>query len=404
MKIVVKKFGGTSVGDVDRIKRVAKRVKRSWSEGNSVVVVVSARAGVTNSLLDRAYAIQKNPTDRELDVLMTCGEQETIALTCMALDAIGVPAVSRTGWQVGILTEGLHSKSRIREVSGGDIRKQLRAGKVVVVAGFQGINDSGDLTTFGRGGSDLSAIALAGALRAKNCQIFTDVEGVFTADPRIVPDAKKIDAINYEEMLELASSGSKVMQTRAVEFAQKHNIPFEVRSTFSTKSGTAVKKKVKSLEDTLVSGVAIDKNQVRVSIVELPDRPGAAAAVFKVMASAGVVVDMIVQNVARNSKANLTFTVPSEDAFRAEKALREHLKEGAGGKLGKSTNIAKISVVGVGMRSHSGVASKFFEALANAGINMLMISTSEIKISVAVNPEKGDDATRVAHQAFGLGK
>ena len=404
MKIVVKKFGGTSVGDVDRIKRVAKRVKRTWSEGNAVVVVVSARAGVTNSLIERAFAIQKNPTDRELDVLMTCGEQETIALTCMALDAIGVPAVSRTGWQAGILTEGLHSKSRIREVSGGDIRKQLRAGKVVVVAGFQGINEVGDLTTFGRGGSDLSAIALAGALRAKSCQIFTDVEGVFTADPRIVPDARKIDAINYEEMLELASSGSKVMQTRAVEFAQKHNIPFEVRSTFSTKSGTAVKKKVKSLEDTLVSGVAIDKNQVRVSINELPDRPGAAAAVFKVMASASVVIDMIVQNVARNGKANLTFTVPSEDAFRAEKALREHLKEGAGGKLGKSTNIAKISVVGVGMRSHSGVASKFFEALANAGINMLMISTSEIKISVAVNPDKGDDATRVAHQAFGLGK
>ncbi|HAY76061.1 MAG TPA: aspartate kinase, partial [Opitutae bacterium] len=300
MKIVVKKFGGTSVGDVDRIKRVAKRVKRTWSEGKTVVVVVSARAGVTNSLIERAFAIQKNPTDRELDVLMTCGEQETIALTCMALDAIGVPAVSRTGWQAGILTEGLHSKSRIREVSGGDIRKQLRAGKVVVVAGFQGINEVGDLTTFGRGGSDLSAIALAGALRAKSCQIFTDVEGVFTADPRIVPDARKIDAINYEEMLELASSGSKVMQTRAVEFAQKHNIPFEVRSTFSTKSGTAVKKKVKSLEDTLVSGVAIDKNQVRVSINELPDRPGAAAAVFKVMASAGVVVDMIVQNVARN--------------------------------------------------------------------------------------------------------
>tara|TARA_B100001093_G_scaffold418011_1_gene409114 strand:- start:209 stop:1423 length:1215 start_codon:yes stop_codon:yes gene_type:complete len=404
MNIIVKKFGGTSVGDVDRIKRVARRVKRTWSDGHAVVVVVSARAGVTNSLIERAKAIQKNPVDRELDVLMTCGEQETIALMCMALDALGVPAVSRTGWQAGIQTEGLHAKSRIREVSGGDIRKQLKAGKVVVVAGFQGISAEGDLTTFGRGGSDLSAIALAGSLRAKACEIFTDVEGVFTADPRIVPDARKISAINYEEMLELASSGSKVMQTRAVEFAQKHNIPFEVRSSFSTKSGTAVKKKVKSLEDMLVSGVAIDKNQVRVSITELPDRPGAAAAVFKIMANAGVVVDMIVQNVARNGKANLTFTVPSEDAFRAEKALKEHLSGGGGGKLGKSTNIAKISVVGVGMRSHSGVASTFFEALANVGINMLMISTSEIKISVAVNPDQGDEATRVAHQAFGLGK
>jgi aspartate kinase len=355
-------------------------------------------------LIERAKAIQKNPADRELDVLMTCGEQETIALMCMALNALGVPAISRTGWQAGIITDGLHAKSRIREVSGGDIRKQLRAGNVVVVAGFQGVNEQGDLTTFGRGGSDLSAIALAGALRAKGCEIFTDVEGVFTADPRIVPNARKINAINYEEMLELASSGSKVMQTRAVEFAQKHNIPFEVRSTFSTKSGTSVKKKVKSLEDTLVSGVAIDKNQVRVSITELPDRPGAAAAIFKVMADAGVVVDMIVQNVARNGKANLTFTVPSEDAFRAEKALKEHLADESSGKLGKSTNIAKVSVVGVGMRSHSGVASTFFEALANAGINMLMISTSEIKISVAVSPDQGDEATRVAHVAFGLGK
>lgn len=404
MNVVVQKYGGTSVADISCIKRVARRVKKTWSAGNRVVVVVSARAGVTNELIERAKAIRKNPSDRELDMLMTCGEQETIALLAMALEALSVPAVSRTGWQAGIITDGMHSKARIREVKGGDVRKQLRAGKVVVLAGFQGVNESGDLTTFGRGGSDLSAIAMAGALKAKTCQIFTDVEGVFTADPRIVPNACKIPAINYEELLELASSGSKVMQTRAVEFAQKHNIPFEVRSSFSTKSGTQVKKKVKSLEDTLISGVAIDKNQVRVSVTELPDRPGAAAAVFKVMAEAGVVVDMIVQNVARNGKANLTFTVPSEDAFRAEKALREHLKEGAGGKLGRSTNIAKVSVVGVGMRSHSGVASTFFEALANAGINMLMISTSEIKISVAVSPEFGDEATRVAHRAFGLGK
>jgi len=404
MNVVVQKYGGTSVADGSCIKRVARRVKKTWAAGNRVVVVVSARAGVTNELIERAKAIRKNPSDRELDMLMTCGEQETIALLAMALEALSVPAVSRTGWQAGIITDGMHSKARIREVKGGDVRKQLRAGKVVVLAGFQGVNESGDLTTFGRGGSDLSAIAMAGALKAKTCQIFTDVEGVFTADPRIVPNACKMPAINYEELLELASSGSKVMQTRAVEFAQKHNIPFEVRSSFSTKSGTQVKKKVKSLEDTLISGVAIDKNQVRVSVTELPDRPGAAAAVFKVMAEAGVVVDMIVQNVARNGKANLTFTVPSEDAFRAEKALREHLKEGAGGKLGRSTNIAKVSVVGVGMRSHSGVASTFFEALANAGINMLMISTSEIKISVAVSPEFGDEATRVAHRAFGLGK
>ena len=337
-------------------------------------------------------------------MLMACGEQETIALLAMSLHALKVPAVSYTGWQAGILTDGNHSRARIRDVTGGRIRKDLRKNKVVVVAGFQGLDEEGDLTTFGRGGSDLSAIAMAGALKAKTCQIFTDVEGVFTADPRIVPDARKIPAISYEEMLELASSGSKVMQTRAVEFAQKHNVSFEVRSTFTTKPGTTVKKKVKSLEDMLVSGVAIDNNQVRVSVTELPDRPGAAAGVFKVMADTGVVVDMIVQNVARHGKANLTFTVPSEDAFRAEKALKEHFSLGGGGKLGRSTKIAKVSVVGVGMRSHSGVASKFFEALAEAGINMLMISTSEIKISVAVNPEKGEEATRMAHTAFGLGK
>ena len=404
MTLIVQKYGGTSLTDVGCIKRVARRVKRAWGQGNKVVVVVSARAGVTNELIARANAIRKQPDDREMDMLMACGEQETIALLAMALHALKVPAVSYTGWQAGVLTDGNHSRARIREVTGGSIRKQLRKEKVVIVAGFQGLDDEGDLTTFGRGGSDLSAIAMAGALKAKTCQIFTDVEGVFTADPRIVPDARKIPAISYEEMLELASSGSKVMQTRAVEFAQKHNVSFEVRSTFTTKTGTTVKKKVKSLEDTLVSGVAIDNNQVRVSVIELPDRPGAAAAVFKMMADTGVVVDMIVQNVARHGKANLTFTVPSEDAFRAEKALKEHFAGGGGGKLGRSTKIAKVSVVGVGMRSHSGVAAKFFEALADAGINMLMISTSEIKISVAVNPEKGEEATRMVHVAFGLGK
>ena len=404
MTLIVQKYGGTSVADVGCIKRVARRVKRTWNQGNKVVVVVSARAGVTNELIARANAIRKQHDEREMDMLMACGEQETIALLAMALHALKVPAISYTGWQAGVLTDGNHARARIREITGGSIRKQLRKEKVVIVAGFQGLDDEGDLTTFGRGGSDLSAIAMAGALKAKTCQIFTDVEGVFTADPRIVPDARKIPAISYEEMLELASSGSKVMQTRAVEFAQKHNVSFEVRSTFTTKTGTTVKKKVKSLEDTLVSGVAIDNNQVRVSITELPDRPGAAAAVFKVMADTGVVVDMIVQNVARHGKANLTFTVPSEDAFRAEKALKEHFAGGGGGKLGRSTKIAKVSVVGVGMRSHSGVASKFFEALADAGINMLMISTSEIKISVAVNPEKGEEATRMAHVAFGLGK
>ena len=399
----MQKFGGTSVGDVDRIKRVARRVKKTWQQGHQVVVVVSARSGVTNELVARAAAITKTPDPRELDVLMSTGEQETIALLAMTLQSIGVPAVSRTGPRFGIRTDDDHTRARITELGGGDARKLLREGNVVVVAGFQGMSESGEVTTFGRGGSDLSAIAVAGALKADCCQIFTDVEGVYTADPRIVPDARKLPELCYEDMLELASSGSKVMQTRAVGFAQKHGVIFEVRSSFNSKPGTIVKKSVSSLEAVSVSGVAIDKNQVRISVQELPDRPGAAAAVFKAMADIGVVVDLIVQNVGRGGKANLTFSVPSSDAYRAEKALRETVGK-SGAKIGRSTKIAKVSVVGVGMRTHAGVASLFFDALADAGINMLMISTSEIKISVAVHPDDGDEATRVAHAAFGLGK
>ena len=403
MSLLVQKFGGTSVADVNRIKNVARRVKRTWKQGHQVVVVVSARAGVTNELISRAAAITKTPDPREMDVLMSTGEQETIALLAMTLQSMGVPAVSRTGPRFGIRTDDEHTRARIHQMGGGDTKKLLRQGKVVVVAGFQGLSESGEVTTFGRGGSDLSAIAVAGALKAERCQIFTDVEGVYTADPRIVPNAHKLNELSYEEMLELASSGSKVMQTRAVGFAQRHNVPFEVRSSFNNKPGTIVKKSASSLEAVSVSGVAIDKNQVRISVQNLSDRPGAAAAVFKAMSEIGVVVDLIVQNVGRGGKANLTFSVPSEDAYLAEKTLRETVGK-SGAKVGRSTKIAKVSVVGVGMRSHSGVASRFFDALAESGINMLMISTSEIKISVAVNPEHGDEATRVAHAAFGLDK
>ncbi|MBG30191.1 MAG: aspartate kinase [Opitutae bacterium] len=403
MSLLVQKFGGTSVADIDHIKNVARRVKRTWKQGHKVVVVVSARAGVTNKLISRAAAITKSPDPREMDVLMSTGEQETIALLAMTLQTMGVPAVSRTGPRFGIRTDCNHTRARIHELGGADTRKLLRQGKVVVVAGFQGLSEDGEITTFGRGGSDLSAIVVAGALKAERCQIFTDVDGVYTADPRIVPDAHKLNELSYDEMLELASSGSKVMQTRAVGFAQKHNVTFEVCSSFNNKPGTIVKKTAPSLESVSVSGVAIDKNQVRISVQNLPDRPGAAAGVFKAMAEIGVVVDLIVQNLGHGGKANLTFSVPSTDAYRAEKVLREKVSK-SGAKVGRSTKIAKISVVGVGMRSHSGVASCFFDALAEAGINMLMISTSEIKISVAVNPEHGDEATRVAHAAFGLDK
>ncbi len=402
--LIVEKYGGTSVGDVDRIKNVARRVKNGVDAGHKMVVIVSARGGVTNELIARAKAITPQPDEREMDVLMTVGEQETIALTTMALHAIGVPAVSRTGPRAGFETDGNHMRARVQAITGGDIHKQLDSGKVVVVAGFQGLSPDGEVTTMGRGGSDLSAIALAQGLGADLCRINTDVDGVYTADPRIVPDARKLDEIHYEEMLELASSGSKVMQSRAVEFASKFNVPFEVRSSFNDNPGTIVKEEVASMEDILVNGVAVDKNQARIGVNNLPDRPGAAAKVFSCLSEAGVMVDMIVQNIGREGRANITFTVPKDDVFKAEKALDQALAEFEGASAHTIGDIAKVSVVGLGMRSHSGVAATLFDALAEAGINIEMITTSEIKISVGIHPDQADDAVRTAHGAFGLGE
>jgi len=402
--LIVEKFGGTSVGDVDRIKNVARRVKNGVDAGHKMVVIVSARGGVTNELIARAKAITPQPDEREMDVLMTVGEQETIALTTMALHALGVPAVSRTGPRAGFETDGNHMRARVQAITGGDIHKQLDSGKVVVVAGFQGLSPDGEVTTMGRGGSDLSAIALAQGLGADLCRINTDVDGVYTADPRIVPDARKLDEIHYEEMLELASSGSKVMQSRAVEFASKFNVPFEVRSSFNDNPGTIVKEEVASMEDILVNGVAVDKNQARIGVNNLPDRPGAAAKVFSCLSEAGVMVDMIVQNIGREGRANITFTVPKDDVFKAEKALDQALAEFEGASAHTIGDIAKVSVVGLGMRSHSGVAAMLFDALAEAGINIEMITTSEIKISVGIHPDQADDAVRTAHGAFGLGE
>ena len=402
--LIVEKYGGTSVGDVDRIKNVARRVKNGVDAGHKMVVIVSARGGVTNELIARAKAITPQPDEREMDVLMTVGEQETIALTTMALHALGVPAVSRTGPKAGFETDGNHMRARVQAITGGDIHKQLDSGKVVVVAGFQGLSPDGEVTTMGRGGSDLSAIALAQGLGADLCRINTDVDGVYTADPRIVPDARKLDEIHYEEMLELASSGSKVMQSRAVEFASKFNVPFEVRSSFNDNPGTIVKEEVASMEDILVNGVAVDKNQARIGVNNLPDRPGAAAKVFSCLSEAGVMVDMIVQNIGREGRANITFTVPKDDVFKAEKALDQALAEFEGASAHTIGDIAKVSVVGLGMRSHSGVAATLFDALAEAGINIEMITTSEIKISVGIHPDQADDAVRTAHGAFGLGE
>lgn len=403
MALIVQKYGGTSVGDVDRIKNVALRVKEAYDEGNQVVVVVSARSGVTNDLISRAKSLNPNPDEREMDMLLSVGEQETIALTAMALHAIGVPAVSRTGQQAGITTDHFHTRARITSISGGDIREQLDAGKVVILAGFQGQSPDGQVTTLGRGGSDLSAIAIAAALNADLCQICTDVDGVYTADPRVVPDAKKLDEISYEEMLELASSGSKVMQNRAVEFAQKFNVIFEVRSSFNKNPGTIVKEEVASMEDVVVSGVALDKNQAQIVVRELSDRPGTAAKLFNALADAGICVDMIVQGPGTKGRARMTFTVPRDDIYRAEKALKESFPEETSKQPFEVSEIAKVSVVGVGMRSHSGVAATLFEALAEAGINIQLVSTSEIKISVGIEPKDAEEAARVVHAAFGLG-
>ncbi len=403
MARIVQKYGGTSVGDVDRIKNVANRIKAFRDEGNELVVVVSARSGVTNELIARAKLIHPNPPEREMDQLLSIGEQETIALTAMALQAIGVDAVSYTGAQAGIFTDKVHTKAKIKMIDAGPLEKDLSAGKVIIVAGFQGINDDGHITTLGRGGSDLTAIALAAAIKADKCEIYTDVDGVYTADPRVVKDAQKLNEISYDEMLELASLGSKVMQTRSVEFASKYNVVFEVRSSFNNNPGTIVKQEVAYMEKVVVRGVAVDKDQAKVVVSNIADKPGTAAKVFCALAEANINVDMIVQNVGRDGVANLTFTVPQTEIGKVEKTLAPVMKD-IGGSVTLDDQIAKLSVVGVGMRTHSGVASTLFTALAGAGINLELISTSEIKISVVIAKNKADEAARVAHKAFELEK
>ena len=403
MARIVQKYGGTSVGDVDRIKNVAARIKAFRDEGNELVVVVSARSGVTNELIARAKSIHPNPPEREMDQLLSIGEQETIALTAMALEAIGVDAVSYTGAQAGIFTDTVHTKAKIKTIDAKPLEKDLSAGKVIIVAGFQGINEEGHITTLGRGGSDLTAIALAAAIKADKCEIYTDVDGVYTADPRVVKDARKLNEISYDEMLELASLGSKVMQTRSVEFASKYNVVFEVRSSFNNNPGTIVKQEVAYMEKVVVRGVAVDKDQAKVVVSNIADKPGTAAKVFRALAEANINVDMIVQNVGRDGVANLTFTVPQTEIGKVERTLAPVLKD-IGGSVTLDDQIAKLSVVGVGMRTHSGVASTLFTALAGAGINLELISTSEIKISVVIAKNKADEAARVAHKAFELEK
>jgi len=402
MSRIVQKYGGTSVGNAERIKHVAARVKEARDQGHELVIVVSARAGVTNELIARAQSVTAHPSGRELDQLLAIGEQESIALTAMALQGIGVDAVSYTGAQAGIFTDRVHTKAKIKTINAKPIEKDLKAGKVIIVAGFQGIDEEGQITTLGRGGSDLTAIALAAALRADACQIFTDVDGVYTADPRVVPSARKLQEISYDEMLELASAGSKVMQSRSVEFAKKYGVVFEVRSSFNQNPGTLVKEEIAYMEKVVVRGVAVDKDQAKIIVSGVADKPGSAARVFRALADANIIVDMIVQNAGRQGVANLAFTVPQGDTERAVQALEPVLAAIGGGQVAVMGRIAKLSVVGVGMKTHSGVAASVFQALADAGINIELISTSEIKISVVIALERADEAARATHAAFGL--
>lgn len=406
MSLIVQKYGGTSVADAERIKNVARRVAESRADGNRIVVVVSAMGGVTDGLIRLAKQIVDAPPERELDMLLATGEQTTTALTAMALHAIGVPAVSLTGAQAGIVTDGVHTKAKITTITPKETHRLLDAGNVVIVAGFQGQTSAGQITTLGRGGSDLTAIALAAALKADLCQICTDVDGVFTSDPRIVPDARKLDEISYDEMLELAGSGAKVMQLRSVEIAKKFGVVFEVRSSLNDNPGTLVKEETRSMEEIVVRGVALDKNQAKVTLVGVPDRPGVAATIFRALADAAISVDMIVQNISHGADKPLTdlsFTLDKPDVAKARAAI-ERLKGDVGfEETTIDESIGKLSLVGVGMRTHSGVAAKMFETLAREGINIEMISTSEIKISVLVELAKGEQALRAVHEAF-LGK
>ncbi len=403
MPLIVQKYGGTSVGNPERIKNVARRVAKYRAQGDQIVVVVSAMSGVTDNLIKLAKEIMPLPSEREMDMLLATGEQTTIALTAMALHALEVQAVSLTGAQAGILTDGMHTKAKIQDITPKQVHSLLDAGKVVIVAGFQGQTPEGQITTLGRGGSDLTAIALAAALKADLCQIYTDVDGVYTADPRIVPNARKLEEISYDEMLELASLGAKVMQSRSVEFAKKFGVVFEVRSSLNENPGTIVKEETQHMESVVIRGVSLDKNQAKITLAAVPDQPGVAARIFKALGDAAINIDMIVQTASHGAgtpATDISFTMDKADLLKARKLLKD-IQSGIGYReVIADENIGKLSIVGVGMRSHSGVAAKMFEALANAGINIDMISTSEIKISVVINLAKGEQAMKAVHTAF----
>jgi aspartate kinase len=402
--LIVQKYGGTSVGTPERIRNVASRVVRTKEEGNDVVVVVSAMSGETDKLINLANQVSENPDPRELDMLVSTGERVTIALLAMAIQSLGYKAQSFTGRQAGILSDSVHTKARIEKISGERVKHALKEGKIAVVAGFQGINEQDDVTTLGRGGSDLSAVAVAAALKADLCDIYTDVDGVYTTDPNMVPQARKLDKISYDEMLELASLGAKVLQTRSVEFAKKYNVPVRVLSSFNDNPGTLVTKEDSDMEKVVVSGVAYDKNQVKVTVTGVPDKPGVAAKIFNEISNNNIIVDMIIQNIGEGGLTDMSFTVPKTDSKKILELMKKVVVEiGAKGVTVKE-DITKISIVGVGMRSHSGVAAKMFSSMAKEGINIMMISTSEIKISIVIDAKYTELAVRTLHETFEMDK
>jgi len=403
VSLIVQKFGGTSVGSVERIEQVADKVSAFRRAGHDIVVVVSAMSGETNRLLGLAHEIQSRPVPRELDVLLATGEQVTIALLAMALEQRGQAARSYTGAQVRVLTDSAHSKARIREIDQGRLRADLAAGRVVVVAGFQGVDEAGNITTLGRGGSDTTAVALAAALGAAECQIYTDVDGVYTTDPRIVDSARRLDHITFEEMLELASMGSKVLQIRAVEFAGKYRVPLRVLHSFKDGPGTLITmEEDEDMENPTIAGIAFTRDEAKITVLGVPDRPGNAYSILGPIGEANIEVDVIVQNVAENNTTDFTFTVARGDLARAAEITQLSLNELGAREMRTDSKIAKISVVGVGMRSHAGVASRMFKALADVGINIQLITTSEIKISVVIDEKYLELAVRTLHSAFEL--
>jgi aspartate kinase len=404
MGLIVQKYGGTSVGSLERIRNVAKRVIKTYDEGNDVVVVLSAMSGVTDRLLDMAFKSHENPDKVELDTLLATGEQTTVSLMAMTLHSMNYPAKSLLGFQADIKTDSAAGKARIMEIGAERIKSLLAEKKIVVVAGFQGIDELGNITTLGRGGSDTSAVALAAAIKADTCEIYTDVDGIYTTDPRICDKARKLDRISYDEMLEMASLGAKVLQIRSVGFAKKYDVPIHVRSSFNEEKGTMVVKEDSGMEQLVVSGITCDKNEARITLKRVPDQPGISSKIFSPLAEAGIQVDMIIQNTRSGGETDLTFTVTKTDFAQAVEISTKVAKEINATEVLTADDIAKVSVIGVGMKNHSGVASTMFTALAKENINIRLISTSEIRISCVIDERYAELAVRVLHDAFGLEK